>query len=133
MSETVSIGQVVGRQPETLFITPSKPNPWYGSIVEGDSLTAQQRTVLSTREIDQSAVEIVTVYRQATTRELWWPSTQLPPLYAFECPVISRQSDGFVKVVAPFGDVKRVIPYLDRLWATLPRGLNRRGFRSCAA
>ncbi len=122
---TLNFGEVLGRQPETLYITPSKPNPWYGGYHEGDKLTAQQRCTLSTREIDQSKVEIVTVYRQATDREMWWPKGYglLPPLFAFDCPVLARMADGFVRVVTPNGEVKRVIPLYGRLWATAPRGL----------
>ena len=122
---TINFGDVIGRQPETLYVIPSKPNPWYGTWFEGDDLSVQQRTTLSRREIDQSKVEIVKVYRQATSREMYWSTGygSLPPLFEFACPVIRREKDGFVRVVTPFGDVKRVIPLFGRLWANAPRGL----------
>ena len=58
--------------------------------------------------IDPPTVEVITVRRQATDREMWWPIGSPPPVFAFECPVIHRRADGKVRVIAPAGMVKLV-------------------------
>jgi hypothetical protein len=98
---------ILGRQPETLWITPSKPNPWYGSITEGDALTVQQRDYLAKRQLDRAPLTI-TVKRNATHREAWWPRGSVPPQYHFECPVLGRNGDGSVTIVAPAGFAQTV-------------------------
>lgn len=113
-------GAVIGRQPEVTYMTPSNPYPWYGVIVEGSEFTGQQLHALKVRGIDPDACEAVEVRREATTRELWWPSTRPPPVYAFRCPVVCRRADGMVDVIAPYGDVKRV---QGDGWIKPPRGI----------
>lgn len=101
-------GEIVGRQPAVIYITPSQPNPWYGTIVEGQRFTAQQVYWLRVKGIDHETVEAMTVMRQATDREYYWGPGQQAPEFHFECPVLGRRADGRVKVMAPAGDVKLV-------------------------
>ena len=98
----------IGRQPDRVHITPSRSQPWYGAIVTGRRFTRQQEAELIKLGADIATAEAITVKRQATGRELWWPTGQLPPVYAFECPVILRRADGRVKVITPSGERKLV-------------------------
>lgn len=100
--------QVIGRQPETIFVTPSKPNPWHGTIVEGRDITTQQNRALVEDHGLSAAVETIEVVREATHREAYWPTGTLPPVYVFRCPVLRRRADGEIEVVAPNGTTKRV-------------------------
>lgn len=99
----------VGRQPETVQIVPSRPNPWYGGIVDGDELTRQQRWAIGQRNLGDAP--LVTVRRLASSREYWWPTgtgkTQRP-YFEFQCPIARRRRDGRIYVVAPGGEVKLV-------------------------
>lgn len=92
------------RQPDTIVINPSVSYPWYGSWTEGDRLTHGQRAAMAKASIDADAVEIITVRRYATAREMWWPTTQPPPVFQFDCPVIGRQRDGRIRIIAPSGE-----------------------------
>lgn len=118
------MGTVVGRQPETPVIIPSKPNPWYGAIIDGSVFTREQLSELEKRDRDPATVERMTVRRNATDREMWWPNGSLPPVYEFECPVLGRRADGRVRVIAPNGFGKLVYSdgwitprYARRKWA----------------
>ncbi|MBB5697024.1 hypothetical protein [Sphingomonas yantingensis] len=102
------MGKVVGRQPATPRVIPSHPNPWYGGIVDGDPFTTQQRAELSRLSIDPAAVERMTVRRNASDAEMWWPAGSLPPVYQFECPVLGRRADGRVRIISPSGMGKLV-------------------------
>lgn len=118
--------RIIRRQPEKLQIIPSKPNPWYGSIVEGDPLTIEQRRALDAMTAGEG-VELMTVYRQATSREMWWGTNSPPPVYEFQCPIIGRRKGGAkgvdkVKIIAPNGDTKLVFP---DGWVLRPHRLNR--------
>jgi hypothetical protein len=118
------VGNVLGRQPEVLHVTPSKPNAWYGTIVEGQRFTRQQLAVLERRSIDPAAVEAISVTRNATSREMYWPSGTVPPVFQFDCPVVHRRADGRVRVIAPNGEEKLV--YADG-WTTPPPKTRRAG------
>ncbi len=122
-------GVLLGRQPNLVRITPSKPYPvWCGTIVEGDNLTAQQRLAIGTRGLNPDKLEIVTVHRQADCyNEVVCPLNTPRPEYAFDCPVLSRGADGRVKVLAPRGEAKFVVEAAGRLWASKPTGLYRYG------
>ncbi len=106
-----------GRQPDVLHITPSKPNPWYGTIVPGEKFTAEQMAELAARRL--SCVEMITVRREATDREMYWPIGAWAPVYAFDCPVIGQRVEKFTidgrqitlarpKVIAPNGEAKLI-------------------------
>lgn len=92
------------RQPDTIVINPSRSYPWYGCWTEGDRLTHGQRAALASRAIDADTVEIITVRRHATTQEMWWPTNQPPPVFEFDCPVLGRQRDGRIRIIAPSGE-----------------------------
>ena len=109
----------VGRQPSSYKLAPSKPtNPWYGAIAEGvrerlgvtggRRFTVEQERALIKLAIDPLMVTGLMVKRQATPEEVWWPNSQLPPVYAFECPVIGKTVDR-VRVIAPNGSKKLVL------------------------
>ncbi|MDQ2762169.1 MAG: hypothetical protein M3Y22_01320 [Pseudomonadota bacterium] len=110
----------VGRQPSRVQIAPSKSYPWYGSIrggtsekfgvTGGERFTTQQQAALIQQGRDILTAESLLVKRQANDNELCWALGDLPPVYAFECPVLGRRKDGKVKVVSPSGDVKHVLP-----------------------
>lgn len=112
------MGKVMGRQPDLVQIVPSRPNPWYGSIVPDQRFTLEQLRTLQRRSIDPATVETITVTRNATQAEAYWGLRQLPPVYQFECPVVHRRQDGRIMVIAPIGDEKLV--YADG-WPTPPR------------
>ena len=122
-------GPLLGRQPDVIRITPSKPYPtWSGSIVESDNLTVEQRMAIAQLGLNPDAIEIVTVHRQADCfSEVVCPANSPRPEFAFDCPVLSRGSDGRVKVIAPRGVAKFVTEEAGRLWATKPTGLYRHG------
>lgn len=109
-------GSEVGRQPAVIHIVPSKQQPWYGAIVPDHRFTAQQLAQLGKRGLDPTTVGVLTVRRNATTREMYWPLGSLPPVYAFDCPVIAHGTDR-VTVIAPDGSTRKV--YLDG-WTTPP-------------
>jgi len=108
----------VGRQPTHPRLVPSKPYPWYGSIrgaepgqlgvTGGDRFTEQQKAALIEQGRDVPTAEGMLVKRQANDNELDWGLYRLPPVYAFECPVIGRRKDGKVKVISPSGVIKYV-------------------------
>ena len=122
MSSVYEGRAVLGRQPETVYITPSKPNAWYGTIVEGRELTAQQHHALVHVHGLSASHETMEVVRQATDREMWWPNGTLAPVYIFRCPVLRRRADGKVDVIAPDGTTKRVRA---NGWTSKPGGLRR--------
>lgn len=115
----------VGRQPATPVIIPSKRQPWYGAIIEGHRFTRQQENELIKLGADIATAEAMTVKRQATDREYCWPTSQLPPVFAFECPVLAKRADGRFKVIAPSGE--RKIVFADG-WAHRPKRRPSMGF-----
>ncbi len=100
--------QPLKRQPDQIYIVPSKPNAWYGDWNEGERFSGYQLLAMRSLDLDPATVEVITVRRQATDREMWWPIGSPPPVFAFECPVIHRRADGKVRVIAPAGMVKLV-------------------------
>ena len=99
----------MGRQPAVIYIAPSKQQPWYGAIVPDQRFTAQQLAQLDKRGLDPATVGVLTVRRNATTSEMYWPLGSLPPVYAFDCPVITHGADR-VTVIAPDGSTRKVYP-----------------------
>jgi hypothetical protein len=95
--------KIIGRQPATTYTTPSNPSPWYGAIRPDDRFTVQQRLEMTNRELDPDAIEVLKVRRQASAREMWWPTGAPPPVFEFDCPVLSRRRDGRIDVIAPGG------------------------------
>ncbi|MBB4154136.1 hypothetical protein GGQ80_002046 [Sphingomonas jinjuensis] len=108
----------IGRQPLGIKVTPSKAgSPWIGTIADavrgdvavegGQRFTLEQQRELMTRGGDVPTAPTLVVKRQAEWNELWWPLGSLPPVFAFECPIVGRRGDR-VKVIAPSGVVKLV-------------------------
>lgn len=97
----------IGRMPDKVQIAPSRSYPWYGSWRAGRRFTAEQSRDLDKRGIADEAVETILVKRQATHQEMWWPINELPPVFAFDCPVIGHRGDR-LKVIAPSGAAKLV-------------------------
>lgn len=111
------MGEVIGRQPARILVTPSAtPYAWYGSIrggmktgfgdhsiTGGDRFTEQQVEGLISRGLDVLTAPAITVRRNAGDREMSWSFLELPPVYEFECPILSRRADGRVRVIAPSG------------------------------
>jgi hypothetical protein len=94
--------------PETVHITPSRHDPWRASKEPGARFTYHQLRVMAQAGLDPDTVDTVRVYDRATTREMWWPTTSEPPVYAFNCPVLEIRPCGFRLVIAPAGDRKIV-------------------------
>lgn len=107
----------MGRQPATLYVTPSGEHPWYGTYLGNRALSEQQFNAMISAGLDLTSPETVTVRRNATDREMWWGLNSFPPYFEFECPVLSRLADGRIKVIAPSGANKIV---LSDGWATRP-------------
>lgn len=107
----------IGRQPAVMLITPSAPYSWYGTIRDNRRFTEQQNAKLITAGKDPLTCEAITVRRNATDREHYWPLGSLPPYFAFDCPVVAHMADGRVKVIAPSGENKIV---LKDGWVTRP-------------
>jgi len=112
---------IVGRTPLSYKITPSKSQPWYGTvtgafvrttiaIVGGDRFTQQQMFALEDRGIDPVEVESITVRREASMEEIWVGFRSYSPVLGMECPVLTRRGDGKIKVIAPSGELKWVRP-----------------------
>jgi len=93
---------ILGRQPNPVFITPSNPNPWYGTIVDGRPLTEQQMAAMAAAGLDASC-ELILVSRNATSREMWWPKSSPTPRYQFACPVLERLRNGRIRIISPSG------------------------------
>ena len=99
---------VLGRQPDVRKLTPSKPFAWYGTWEEGHRFSRFQEAALMKRGADPLTAPAMLVKRQAKREEHVWPFTELPPLFAMECPVIGKAADGRVRVIAPDGSLKLV-------------------------
>lgn len=110
----------LGRQPGLQLVTPSKPNPWFGTAAEGDRYTVQQLHEMARLKLDPEVVESILVKRLSSYKENWWPKGGLTPFYQFECPVLGRLRDGRVKILAPAG--LPMIVFGDG-WATRPNEL----------
>lgn len=112
------------RQPAQLVVTPSNQSPWVGWLnAPGDRFTRAQLGAMKANNIDPDTHKrFVTVFREATTREMWWPRGDAPPVFQFDCPVMSETADGRLRVIAPSGDVKIV---LANGWVKIPSRPNR--------
>lgn len=97
----------IGAQPDRIVINPSRAYPWYGAWRPGDRFTEAQLYIIRRLGRDPVTIDTITVHREATTREMWWPTTQLPPVFAFDCPVLARGPEQ-VRIVAPDGTGKRI-------------------------
>ena len=114
--------RIFPRQPDKLVITPSGQSPWVGfPEAAGDRFTAAQAYWMRARGLDPAACEAITVFREATSREMYWGAGCAPPVFQFDCPVLGRRADGKVKVLAPSGEGKFV---LANGWVRLPSRLN---------
>ncbi len=114
---TRPMGNVIGRQPYFVLVTPSKtPFPWYGCIVGGERtgfdghsitggqrFTEQQVAQLIKRGWDVLTVDTMIVRRNSADAEIWCPIGQPRAVYEFECPIVHRRADGRVRVIAPSG------------------------------
>lgn len=96
------------RQPAQILITPSSPCDWYGGWDADGRMTWQQRGALERGGLDPAAVEWITVRRNATMAEMWWPTGYPAPVFEMPCPVIQRLADGRVKIVSPAG-INRIV------------------------
>lgn len=111
------------RQPDMLVITPSNQSPWVGHVdAPDDRFTRAQLYQMGQRGMVPETVEAITVYREATSREMWWPTGAPAPVFQFDCPVLERRRDGKVKVMAPSGEGKFV---LANGWVREPSRRNR--------
>lgn len=120
----------IGRQGYHCHWTPSgkAPSPWFGTIINGiknraaqeggERFTREQLYELNARGLDPETVETMTVKRQATQDEVWFARTSMPPVFAFDCPVIGKGTEGRIRVIAPGGPTKLVQP---DGWAKPPR------------
>jgi hypothetical protein len=120
------------RQPAQLVITPSNQSPWVGWLdAQGDRFTRAQVSAMKRNDIDpQTHAVFVTVFREATTREMYWARGAAPPVFQFDCPVMSVTADGRLRVIAPSGDVKIV---LKNGWVKMPSRPNRHLLEQVAA
>ncbi|KQN12028.1 hypothetical protein [Sphingomonas sp. Leaf28] len=116
------MGEIIGRQPATYLITPSKPRPaWYGtieggektgfgghSITGGKRFTNEQARECISRGLDVLTAPAITVKRNSSIDEIWSGAHGPRPVYQFECPIIRRMADGRVRVIAPSG-VEKIV------------------------
>lgn len=112
------------RQPDHVVISPSGWSPWIGwGNTPDDRFTRAQVAEMKRKGIDPDTHGFfVTVFREATHREMVWPRGDAPPVFQFDCPVLSVTKDNRLRVIAPNGDVKIV---LRNGWAHEPHYLNR--------
>lgn len=97
----------IGAQPDRFVMNPSRAYPWYGWRDPGERFTRTQLWALRRLGHDPAAVEAITVFREATKAEMWWPTTGLPPVFSFACPVRRRRGERVV-VLAPDGTEQTV-------------------------
>jgi hypothetical protein len=120
--------KVLGRQPTIMKWTPSKGLPWYygdirgfteedGAQVGGERFTVEQQLSMAVHGIAPDTRETMTIYRQATDEERWWPPGTLPARFAFECPIVALRRDMRLTIIAPDG---RTMPAFQDGWAKRP-------------
>lgn len=111
--------------PEIAHVTPSRFDPWRAAKEKGARFTYHQLRVMRAAGMDPDTVETVRVYDKATSREMWWPETSEPPVFAFSCPVLEIRPGGFRLVIAPAGS-REIVHESGRIKgrAPLPRGLS---------
>lgn len=112
--------QVLGRHPELMRWTPSKPLPWkYGFWNEGHRFTQQQEAGLIKRGRDPVTAEAMTVRREADPyEEIHAQENRWLPVYEFLCPIIGKGKAGTIRVLAPNGSACDVHP---NGWRTQPK------------
>lgn len=120
------------RQPAHIVISPSGWSPWIGwGDTPEDRFTRQQVWAMKQRALDPEAPDrVITVYREATTREEHVPRGGTPSVFQFDCPVLSDTKDGRLRVIAPNGDTKIV---RKDGWADEPHPVNRQRVNAKAA
>ncbi len=113
----------IGRQPYHRKVTPSNPNPWYGTIEHGEVVsqaagpiaiaggarfTSEQMHAMAVAGIRPDTAEVIQVRRQACkVNEICVPLGELPPVFAFDCPVLDLHGEK-VRVIAPSGQRKLI-------------------------
>jgi hypothetical protein len=113
----------IGRQPHIRGVIASKladGYPWYGDIsgyeivngyqVGGDRWTREQVTALIKLGLDPLTCKSMMVRRQSVGEEVVVGLGNLPAVFEFECPVIKAMKGGRIKVIAPNGCFKFVLP-----------------------
>ncbi|QBE91463.1 hypothetical protein DRN02_005075 [Sphingomonas paucimobilis] len=110
----------IGRQPDKRAVQISGRYPWYGDIrgysveggaqVGGERWTREQVMAIMRLGLDPLTCEAMTVRRQSTPGEWWVGLNALPVVFAFDCPIVQRMKSGRIKVIAPNGDFKFVLP-----------------------
>ena len=80
-------------------ITPSKPDYWSGTFVEGQLYSLEQSAAMARRRI--LAAQYHTVVLKPARTSIWGPP---PEAVEMKCPVINRRRDGTaVEVITPSG------------------------------
>jgi hypothetical protein len=113
----------IGRQPLTMLYSPSKAGSyyWWGSLigaeqgplgwVGGERFTDEQQRELIRLGRDIPTATSMLVKRQAFKIEIYRGDMDMPEVFAFECPLLGiTRADGRVKVIAPNGAHKYVLP-----------------------
>lgn len=113
----------IGRQPDVRSVIVSKladGYPWYGHIrgyevvdgnqVGGDRWTREQVATLIRLGLDPLTCKSMMVRRQSVNDEVVVGLGNLPAVFEFECPVIKAMKGGRIKVIAPNGCFKFVLP-----------------------
>ncbi len=120
------------RQPEHINLSPSGWSPWIGwGNSPADRFTRAQVGGMKDLGIDpETHAFFVTVYREATQREDGHRRGDVPQVFQFDCPVISVTKDKRLRVIAPNGDIKIVMP---DGWAAEPHPFNRQLVKEGAA
>lgn len=114
--------RIFPRQPDKFVITPSSQSPWIGYLGAPDArFTKMQHYRMRELRLDPETCETITVYREATSREMSWGIGMPPPVFQFDCPVLGHRADGKVKVLSPSGEGKFV---LANGWVRMPSRLN---------
>jgi len=113
----------IGRQPNIRAVSASmlaEGYPWYGDIrgyevvngrqVGGERWTREQIATLIRLGLDPLTCKSMMVRRQSVGQEFVVGLGNLPAVYEFECPVIKTMKSGRIRVIAPNGCFKFVLP-----------------------
>lgn len=113
----------IGRQPNIRAMAASMMAdgyPWYGDIfgydvvdgsqVGGERWTREQVATLIRLGLDPLTCKSMMVRRQSVAQEVIVPLGSLPAVYEFECPVLGTMKSGRIRVIAPNGGFKFVLP-----------------------
>lgn len=104
---------VLGKRPDFVRITPSKPNPWWQGNWEGEHrFTAEQWNAVLAAGGDPKTVEAIAVRREPGVHDPEFGGVvrvhQWKPVYEFECPIVGRLEDGSLRVLGPNGKPRTV-------------------------